>query len=166
MDYTKTPAGVRPIVIVPQLHDVVDRLDAIRLRGLELTDARAARRAARGRELQEAPPTGLWSLLVSGERGGFQSYGHWRNKLMAAQTKSGIYLTAHDLRHVAASILFASGASWRTIQQQMGHASVKETERIYGHVFHDDKSAVARMLGLKITELQQAPAVPDGPDTW
>jgi len=166
VDNAKTPAGIRPIAIVPQLHDVIDRLDAIRLRGLELEPARAARRAARGRPDPVAPPTGLWSLLVSGERGGFQSYGAWRKKLELAQAASGVDLTAHDLRHVAASILFAAGMDWITIQRQMGHASARETERIYVHVFRDDRSMVAQKLGAKITELQKGAAEAANPNAW
>lgn len=165
-DHAKTPAGIRPIAIVPQLHDVIDRLDAIRLRGLELAPARAASRAARGRPDQLAPPTGLWSLLVSGERGAFQSYGAWRKKLELAQAESGVDLTAHELRHVAASLLFAAGMDSITIQRQMGHASARETERIYAHVFREDRSIVAQKLGAKITELQQGVAEPADPNAW
>ncbi len=89
VDRAKTPAGERYIVIVPQLFDVIDRLDALRKRGMELEPARAARRAHRGGKSPSAPPTGLWSLLVSAERGGFVSYGLWRKKLDLARRRAG-----------------------------------------------------------------------------
>lgn len=167
VDNAKTPAGERYLVVVPQLFDVIDRLDAVRQRGMEREAARAARRAARGSREPAAPETGLWSLLVSGERGGFLSYGAWRKKLDVARQASGVDLTAHELRHIAASILFAAkGDDWKLIQEQMGHTSLQETERIYKHVFRGDRSAVARMLGAKITELQEGSGRPANPHRW
>jgi integrase len=153
-----------------QLYDVIDRLDAIRKRGAELEDARAARRAARGSKQPTVPPTGQWSLLVSGERGGFLSYGTWRKKLAVARKASGVDLTAHELRHVAASILFAaygeSWSTWQLIKGQMGHSSTRSSERIYRHEFRGDRVAVARMLGAKISELQQITDPPSNSQEW
>lgn len=167
VDATKTGAGERHIVIVPQLHDVIDRLDAIRVRGAELESARAGRRAVRGGRTPLAPPTGLWSLLVSGERGGFISYGQWRKELAEARAMSGVDLTAHELRHVAASILYAAvGADWNMLKEQMGHRSAQETERIYVHVFRGDRARVARMLGAKIEELKQGGPEAANPHQW
>lgn len=167
VDGTKTGAGERHIVIVPQLHDVIDRLDAVRARGLELEAERAGRRAVRGGRSPVAPPTGSWSLLVSGERGGFVSYGQWRKELAKARAASGVDLTAHELRHVAASILYAAlGADWSTIKEQMGHKSAQETERIYVHVFRGDRARVARMLGAKIEELRQDGTESPSPHQW
>lgn len=170
VDNTKTPAGERYLMVVPQLYDVIDRLDAIRRRGAALEEARAARRAARGSKQPTVPPTGQWSLLVSGERGGFLSYGTWRKELDIARKLSKVDLTAHELRHVAASILFAAyGESWRTwqlIQEQMGHSSARESERIYKHVFRGDRVAVARMLGAKINELERMIDPPANPHRW
>nr|WP_240933585.1 tyrosine-type recombinase/integrase [Cellulomonas sp. IC4_254] len=91
----------------------------------------------------------------------------WRKKLDPARKASGVDLTAHELRHVAASILFAAkGDDWGLIQEQMGHESAQETERIYKHVFRGDRSAVARMLGAKIDELRMGDVATGDPDQW
>lgn len=43
--------------------------------------------------------------------------------------------TAHELRHVCASLLIASGGSDMQVAHQMGHSKVETTKNIYGHLF-------------------------------
>lgn len=160
----KTKAATRPIILLDQAMDPIRRLNAIRKRGLELAPARAAAREARQlRPSQKSanprtPQVPLWSLLISGEQGGFQSYGHWRKKLYVAQEKSGVDYDAHDLRHVAASLLYAAGEDARVIMTQMGHTSERTTERVYKHLFKLDHSEVAARISHKaraITDAEQ-----------
>ncbi|BAL91943.1 hypothetical protein AMIS_67230 [Actinoplanes missouriensis 431] len=153
----KTRAATRSIVIVDQAVPVIERLQAIRRRGLALEPAREQRRQARGvKRPPNQPFDERWSLLLPGETGGYMSYGHFRKKLRKARDLSGIDYTVHELRHIAASILIASGASDYEIQEQMGHVSVEMTRRVYGHLFRVDRTELARRVSKKIATLSQA----------
>lgn len=52
-------------------------------------------------------------------------------------------ITAHELRHTAASLMIASGAHVKTVQTQLGHKSATLTLDSYGHLFDDDLDAIA-----------------------
>ena len=49
----------------------------------------------------------------------------------------------HELRHTAASLAIASGASIKGVQSMLGHASAAMTLDRYGHLFGDELDAVA-----------------------
>jgi integrase len=55
-------------------------------------------------------------------------------------------LTAHELRHTAASLMIASGAHVKTVQRQLGHKSAVMTLDLYGHLFPDDLDDVATRM--------------------
>ena len=55
-------------------------------------------------------------------------------------------LTPHELRHTAASLEIASGASVKAVQSMLGHASAQMTLDRYGHLFPDELDAVADRL--------------------
>jgi integrase len=52
-------------------------------------------------------------------------------------------LVPHELRHTAASLATASGASITGVQSMLGHASAAMTPDRYGHLFGDELDAVA-----------------------
>jgi site-specific recombinase XerD len=52
-------------------------------------------------------------------------------------------LVPHELRHTAASLAIASGASVKGVQSMLGHASAAMTLDRYGHLFGDELDAVA-----------------------
>jgi integrase len=52
-------------------------------------------------------------------------------------------LVPHELRHTAASLAIASGASIKGVQSMHGHASAAMTLDRYGHLFGDELDAVA-----------------------
>jgi integrase len=52
-------------------------------------------------------------------------------------------LVPHELRHMAASLAIASGASIKGVQSMLGHASAAMTLDRYGHLFGDELDAVA-----------------------
>ncbi|WP_258081183.1 tyrosine-type recombinase/integrase [Nocardia nova] len=56
-------------------------------------------------------------------------------------------VTAHKLRHTAASLMIASGAHVKTIQRQLGHKTATMTLDNYGHLFEDDLDGVAVRMG-------------------
>ena len=62
----------------------------------------------------------------------------------AAAAASGLAgLVPHELRHTAASLAIASGASVEGVQSMLGHASAAMTLDRYGHLFGDELDAVA-----------------------
>lgn len=78
-------------------------------------------------------------------------------------------LVPHELRHTAASLAIASGASIKGVQSMLGHASAAMTLDRYGHLFGDELDAVAdRMAAARAdwmrTEGPQAPLRRLGPD--
>jgi integrase len=54
----------------------------------------------------------------------------------------------HELRHTAASLAIAAGASVKGVQAILGHASATLTLDRYGHLFGDELDAVAERLQL------------------
>lgn len=47
-------------------------------------------------------------------------------------------IRVHDLRHTHASLLFASGANAKEVQDRLGHTDIKTTLNIYTHVTKDN----------------------------
>jgi integrase len=48
----------------------------------------------------------------------------------------------HELRHSAASLLIAQGVPMKIVSETLGHASIRITSDVYGHLF-DDAGAIA-----------------------
>lgn len=55
-------------------------------------------------------------------------------------------LTPHELRHTAASLGVSAGASVKSMQRMLGHASAAMTLDVYAGLFDDDLDAVADRL--------------------
>lgn len=55
-------------------------------------------------------------------------------------------LTPHDLRHTAASLAIASGASVKAVQSMLGHKTATMTLDLYGHLYPDEMDALASAL--------------------
>jgi integrase len=67
--------------------------------------------------------------------------------LQKAVISSGVpRVTAHDLRHTAASLAVSAGANVKAVQRMLGHASAALTLDIYADLFDDDLEAVAVAL--------------------
>lgn len=56
-------------------------------------------------------------------------------------------ITAHDLRHTAASLAISAGANVKVVQRMLGHASAAMTLDVYADLFDDDLDAVAESVG-------------------
>ena len=54
--------------------------------------------------------------------------------------QSGVNLTAHQLRHAYATILYEAGIGDKDAQLLMGHADIKTTKNIYTHISDKQKS--------------------------
>ena len=113
-------------------------------------------RHAVGRELSEGR---LYSRLINGERGGYLGYAMWRRYLAlahgyTASHKDGpVKYTAHELRHVSASLLIASGATDMQVTNQMGHRKIETTKNIYGHLFAQDRALILKSMNQAVSRL-------------
>jgi hypothetical protein len=59
--------------------------------------------------------------------------------------------TAHQLRHVCAPLLIASGASDVQVAHQMGHAKIETTKNIYGQLFTADRAAILEAMNQAVS---------------
>jgi integrase len=102
----------------------------------------------------------LYSLLINGDRGGYLSYSIWRKYLQLAQGYTAadpdgiVSYTAHELRHVCASLLIASGASDMQVAHQMGHSKIETTKNIYGHLFAQDRTFILDAMNQAVSRLR------------
>jgi len=113
-------------------------------------------RGAPGRERSGGQ---LYARLINGDRGGYLGYATWRKYLKfaqgytAAHPDGAVSYTAHELRHVCASLLIASGASDMQVAHQMGHSKIETTKNIYGHLFAQDRTVVLDALNQAVSRL-------------
>ncbi|GAS92423.1 site-specific integrase [Mycolicibacterium brisbanense] len=63
-------------------------------------------------------------------------------------------VTAHDLRHTAASLAISAAASVKAVQQMLGHKSAAMTLDVYGGLFDDDRTAVADKLDERMGKMR------------
>ena len=59
----------------------------------------------------------------------------WRNY----QKKYGLTITAHQLRHAYATMLFEAGVDLKDAQDLMGHSDINLTRQIYTHIRDERK---------------------------
>jgi integrase len=137
----KTRAAVRTVMIPDIAMPAVRRL---------------ADRGAPGRERSHGS---LYDRLINGDRGGYLGYATWRKYLKLAQGYTAAHpdgivgYTAHELRHVCASLLIASGASDMQVAHQMGHSKIETTKNIYGHLFAQDRASILDALNQAVSRL-------------
>ena len=137
----KTRAAVRTVMIPDIAMPAVRRL---------------VERGAPGRERSDGR---LYARLVNGDRGGYLGYATWRRYLKLAQGYTAAHedgivgYTAHELRHVCASLLIASGASDMQVAHQMGHSKVETTKNIYGHLFAQDRTSILDAMNQAVSRL-------------
>jgi len=53
----------------------------------------------------------------------------------------------HELRHSAASIMLAMGVPLQVVSEVLGHASIRMTADVYGHILAPDRQAAADAMG-------------------
>ncbi len=62
------------------------------------------------------------------------------------QKDAGIKLTAHQLRHAYATMLFEAGIDEKDAQELMGHSDINLTKSIYTHIRQERKEKTSRIL--------------------
>jgi integrase len=140
-DEMKTRAAER-VVMIPDI-----AMPAVR---------RLLERGEAGRERSGGRP---YSRLINGDRGGYLGYATWRKYLRlahgytAAHKDGPVTYTAHELRHVCASLLIASGATDIQVANQMGHSRIETTKNIYGHLFAQDRAFILKAINQAVSRL-------------
>jgi integrase len=89
------------------------------------------------------------TFVFSSPRGGPLNYQNfmlriWKPAVMNAGLEG---VTAHDLRHSAATYLDAVGAPEQLIRRRLGHGSSDITRRVYVHVLDETDRRITRALG-------------------
>jgi hypothetical protein len=85
------------------------------------------------------PPVTVRVIEYTGDRGAYLGYAMWRRYLKLAHEYTASHMdgiveyTAHELRHVCASLLIASDATDMQVANQMGHSKVETAKNIYGN---------------------------------
>lgn len=78
-------------------------------------------------------------LLLTGPDGQRLAYETWRNQLSQSAEATGVHITTHGLRHVAASMWIdaavAAGQDWEwPVMKFGGWSSLDQVQRTYGHL--------------------------------
>lgn len=111
----KTTAGIREIILLDNLADVL--------------------------------PRGIGNaLLFPGRNGSYMRQAEYERAWKRWQKSVGVTLTAHQLRHGYATMLFEAGISERDAMYLMGHTDITLTRNIYTHIRKTRKEELATIL--------------------
>ena len=105
----------------------------------------ALAQTAEGRRRDEL----LWPSATGGYLAPPSSTESWLSGAVARcqqADKSFPRVTAHALRHTAASLAISAGANPKVVQRMLGHASASMTLDVYADLFDSDLDAVADRL--------------------
>jgi integrase len=92
----------------------------------------------------------LWTKRAGGYLGPPSTTNGWLAGAVARCQKtdpSFPRVTAHDLRHTAASLAIHAGANPKVVQRMLGHASAAMTLDVYADLFDSDLDSVAESVG-------------------
>lgn len=121
----KSKAGKRAVPICDELAVIL----AVHLKGIEERD----------------------TLVFPAPKGGPQDpFNFVRVDFLPALERAGLRrIRFHDLRHTYATIMLSLGANVKALQVWMGHASIRTTLDLYGHLLDtDDDGVQERMTGI------------------
>jgi integrase len=92
----------------------------------------------------------LWPTASGGYMGPPASKESWLSGAVArCQTTNPTFskITAHALRHTAASLAISAGANPKVVQRMLGRASAVMTLDVYADLFDSDLTSVAESVG-------------------
>ena len=86
-------------------------------------------------------------LLFPGRDGDYLTSFEYRRAFDQAAKEIGMPgLVPHELRHTCASLAIAAGANVLAVQRLLGNETASMTLDLYGHLFSDDLTNVAKSL--------------------
>ena len=115
-------------------------------------------RTCEGRERDEL----IWPSASGGYLAPPSSHDSWLAGAVArcqAADKTFPRVTAHALRHTAASLAISAGANPKVVQRMLGHASAAMTLDVYAELFDDDMSQAAETLDEIVGKMWAKPAL-------
>jgi integrase len=95
--------------------------------------------------LAEVLPRGI-GLVFPGKDGGLMKPGAYERTWGRWQKQAKVTLTAHQLRHGYATMLFEAGISERDAMELLGHTDIALTHKIYTHIRKSRKEETAAIL--------------------
>lgn len=96
--------------------------------------------------LAEALPASGTGLIFPREDGGLLTKTQYRKRWQRYCEGIGYEITAHQLRHGFATILYEAGVADKDAQELLGHASIAVTRDVYTHIRQSQKDATAKKL--------------------
>ncbi|HEX9643178.1 MAG TPA: tyrosine-type recombinase/integrase [Acidimicrobiia bacterium] len=147
----------------------IDRLDLLRrqLRVEEPLKTPAARRTlsfpsflADELAAHLAAHSGDDGLVFTAPEGGRLRLGLFRRRIWypAVRDSVGEPMRPHDLRHTHVALLIAAGEDPYVISQRLGHASIRTTYGVYGHLFEGrDRDAADALEAARTRSLADSP---------
>jgi integrase len=106
-------------------------------------------------------------LVFPGKRGAWLRSNNFKRRTYdPAVIAAGLpeELWVHDLRHTAASLSISAGASVKSVQRMLGHASAKITLDVYAGLFDQDLDDIASRMDAMIA-LSSIPHLPETSQT-
>jgi integrase len=112
----------------------------------------AALRAHRSRQATERTRLGpAWTdsgLVFTTETGVPIDPRNFHRAMSTISRRAGLgHWHPHELRHSAASIMLAQGVPLEVVSEVLGHASIKMTKDVYGHLIGNQKREAADAMG-------------------
>lgn len=139
IELTRNAVHVRGEMIVGTLKSGKSRTVAL---PTEVVDAIATTAKGKGRD----------DLLWPAPKGGYRRSplrGEWLDRAVRrCQAADSTFprVTAHALRHTAASLAISAGANPKVVQRMLGHASAAMTLDVYADLFDSDMDSVAESI--------------------
>ena len=101
--------------------------------------------------LKKALPATGAGLLFPRDDGGLLTKTQYRKRWKKYCEAIGYEITAHQLRHGYATLLYEAGVADKDAQELLGHSSISVTRDIYTHIRQGQKSATAKKINEHLT---------------
>lgn len=90
-------------------------------------------------------------VFTSAEGAPLRHRNFMRRHLKPAVVRAGLpeKLRFHDLRHTAAALMIAEGATMEQVKQILGHSTIRVTSDTYGHLFDDHADPLMEALAAR-----------------
>jgi integrase len=105
-------------------------------------------------------------LVFTAPHGGAVRLGNWRRDVFDRACRlAGVEgVSPHDLRHTAASLAIAAGASVKAVQRMLGHASAAMTLDVYAALWDDELDGVSDRLDALVPPRRPVALIESGDD--
>lgn len=127
-DRTKTASSYRSFPLVPEIREAL----------LEQREQQLINRTLFKKDYHDSPYIFVWD---DGRPISPDYMSHAFKKLLKKYNMPKMRF--HDLRHSCASILLSKGFTLKDVQEWLGHADIKTTANVYGHLDMSRKNAIA-----------------------